>query len=264
MIIELKEKDLPALLSLLRKDKYRNLFFINNILTLTLGKEYRIYKVNEAYLMNFMNSSMLIYSENSYDEKKVFSFLQTQKFKGINGGEESLAPLEGYMKELGITHIDYRNMMMVTKDTFKRVTPRDSSLRSLFGPEDFEDLFDLYLRCPEYKDDFIKEDKEEFGLDMAEKEYPFAAAGLYVRNKMVSGGYLSAYTKESAMVVGVATDPDYRNGGLATKTVSELVDIAINENNIGYLCLWYSTPEAERIYKKLGFEPIGKYAYFHK
>ena len=48
------------------------------------------------------------------------------------------------------------------------------------------------------------------------------------------------------------------------KAVSELVDIALNENNIGYLCLWYSTPDARRVYEKLGFKEVGDYAYFHK
>lgn len=263
MITELKEKDIPQLLSSLSKDRYRNLFFINNLKTLTMGKEYKAYKVGDAYLMNFMDSSILIWSEGDYDSALVSQFLESQKFMGINGPAECLIPVMDYIKGKGFT-ADIRKMLYVDKQLFKKVSPRDEKLKYLMAPEDFEDLYDLYYRCPEYKDGVEDKDREEFGLDMAEKEYPFAAAGYYVGRIMVSGAYLSAYTRESAMVVSVATDPDYRNMGYATKTVSELVDIALNENNIGYLCLWYSTPDARRVYDKLGFKEIGSYAYFHR
>lgn len=263
MTKELKEKDIPELLKSLEKDKYRNLFFINNLKTLRLGKEYRIYQVSSAYLLNFMDSSILIWAEGEYDSKEVAAFLETQKFMGINGPAECLMPIMEIMKEKGFK-TDLRRMMLCDKSSFKRISPRDEKLRYLMAPDEFEELYDLYSRCPEYKDSVEDVDREDYGVDMAEKEYPFAAAGYYVGRIMVAGAYLSAYTRESAMVVGVATDPDYRGMGYATKTVSELVDIALNENNIGYLCLWYSTDEAKRIYEKLGFKEIGSYAYFHR
>ena len=263
MIKELSKKDIPSLLSSLEKEKYRNLFFINNLKTLTLNKEYRIYSVSDAYVLNFMDSSILIWSESGYDKDEMIEFLDTQKFKGINGPEEALLPIMDELKSRGFK-IELRKMMMCDKSSFKKDTPRDEKLKYLMGPDDFEDLYDLYMRCPEYKDGLENIDREDFGVDMAEKEYPFAAAGLYHKNKMVSGGYLSAYSRESAMIVSVATDPDFRGAGCATKAVSELVDIALNENNIGYLCLWYSTPDAQRVYEKLGFKEVGDYAYFHK
>ena len=263
MIKELSEKDIPSLLTSLEKEKYRNLFFINNLKTLTLNKEYKIYSISNAYALNFMDSSILIWSEGEYDKDEMIKFLDGQKFNGINGPEEALLPIMDEFKNRGFK-TDLRKMLMCDKSSFKKVSPRDEKLRYLMAPEEFEDLYDLYMRCPEYKDGLENTDREDFGMDMAEKEYPFAAAGLYHKNRMVSGGYLSAYTKESAMVVSVATDPDFRGIGCATKTVSELVDIALNENNIGYLCLWYSTPDAKRVYEKLGFKEVGAYAYFHK
>ena len=66
------------------------------------------------------------------------------------------------------------------------------------------------------------------------------------------------------MVVGVGTDPEYENKGFGTSVVSELVDIALNENNIDYLGLWYSDEKAKHLYQKIGFTSIGEYAYFKR
>lgn len=259
---ELSAKDIPSILESLEKEKYRNLFFINNLKSLTLGKEYRIYSVDKAYVMNFMDLAILIWAEDGYDKDEMLTFLESQKFKGINGPEESLLPIMEEFQKKGFS-TDLRKMLMCDKTLFRKVSPRDENLKYLLSPDDFEDLYSLYKRCPEYADG-IDMDAEDYGVDMAEREYPFAAAGLYDGKKLISGGYLSAYTKESAMIVSVATDPEYRNRGCATKAVSELVDIALNENNIGYLCLWYSTEDARRVYDKLGFIEVGRYAYFHK
>lgn len=263
MAKELSEKEIPIILASLEKEKHRNLFFINNLRTLELGKAYRIFKVSEAYVMNFMSTAILIWCEVPYDVDQMIAFLSSQSFVGLNGPAECIMPLSEHFSQKGF-RVDLRKMLMCDKSTFKKVSPRDDSLRYLLSPEDFEDLYDLYMRCPEYREGMQAKDREEFALDMAEKEYPFAAAGLYDGKKLVSAGYLSAYTKESAMIVSVATDPEYRNRGCATKAVSELIDIALNENLIGYLCLWYSTPEARRVYEKLGFVELGGYAYIHK
>lgn len=257
----LQEKDLPALIEELKKDR-RNLFFLNNLDIYKLGKEINVYKIGDAFTLNWMDASILIFAPNGYDKKEMLEFLSTQKFNGINGAREYLEPIE---KELeGDFSIQYRDFMMVDKTTYKKLPSRDTRLRELFSPDDYEALFDLYMKVPSCMGNLHAEDREEWALDKAELEYPMTGVGLFSGDKIISGAYLGAATKTSAMVVGVSTDPDEENKGYATSVMSELTDIALNENNIGYLCLWYSEEKARHIYEKIGFKPIGKYAYFSR
>ena len=59
----------------------------------------------------------------------------------------------------------------------------------------------------------------------------------------------------SAMIVGVATDKDYRNQGLASAVMSKLCEEVLNEGK--ELCLFYDNPSAGKIYKRIGFTDIG-------
>ncbi|MNN97268.1 FR47-like protein [compost metagenome] len=59
------------------------------------------------------------------------------------------------------------------------------------------------------------------------------------------------------MLVAVATHPDYRGQGLATRVVAKLCTDLLAEGKS--LCLFYNNPQAGLIYKKLGFSDIGSW-----
>ncbi|EQI88936.1 acetyltransferase family protein [Clostridioides difficile P2] len=64
------------------------------------------------------------------------------------------------------------------------------------------------------------------------------------------------------MIIGVGTHPKYRAKGLATKCLIKLCSELLRENKIP--CLFYDNEEAGKIYKKLGFENIGKWGIYSK
>ena len=66
----------------------------------------------------------------------------------------------------------------------------------------------------------------------------------------------TAENSMSAMVVSVASHPDWRGRGLASRLVSELARILLADR-LQYLCLFYNNPEAGRIYRRLGFKDAG-------
>lgn len=261
MIKKLDKNEVEAIRPLLSLDR-RNLFFINDLSLYTIGREINVYMVDKAYVLNWMDTSILIFAPNGYDKNEMIEFLSGQNFKGINGAAEYLEPIEEYFKSS--FDISHRELLCVDKASFKKKCPRDTRLRELFSPEDYEDLFKLYTKIPQFKNSYQEDDINQWALEKAEEEYPHTGVALYLGSRVVSGAYLSGATKNSAMVVSVATDPDYENMGFATSVVSELVDIALFENNIGYLCLWYSDEKALHIYQKLGFKPIGKYSYISR
>ncbi|AIQ53120.1 GNAT family N-acetyltransferase [Paenibacillus sp. FSL R7-0331] len=61
----------------------------------------------------------------------------------------------------------------------------------------------------------------------------------------------------SAMIVGVATHPDYRGRGLAGNMVAQLCADLLAEGKS--LCLFYDNPQAGVIYERLGFQTIGSW-----
>jgi uncharacterized protein len=70
----------------------------------------------------------------------------------------------------------------------------------------------------------------------------------------------TAENSVSAMIVGVCTNKKHRQKGLATTVLQKLILDVLDENKI--LCLFYDNPAAGRIYKRLGFQDIGKWTMY--
>ncbi|MGM0903192.1 MAG: GNAT family N-acetyltransferase [Bacillota bacterium] len=70
----------------------------------------------------------------------------------------------------------------------------------------------------------------------------------------------TAENSVSAMIVGVCTSKKHRQKGLATAVLQKLIKDVLDENKI--LCLFYDNPAAGRIYKRLGFQDIGKWTMY--
>ncbi|WP_054940910.1 GNAT family N-acetyltransferase [Paenibacillus ihuae] len=75
--------------------------------------------------------------------------------------------------------------------------------------------------------------------------------------KIIATASTSAENSLSAMIVAVATHPQYRNQGLASHLMAKLCADMLAEGKS--LCLFYNNPQAGLIYKKLGFRDIGSW-----
>lgn len=73
-------------------------------------------------------------------------------------------------------------------------------------------------------------------------------------NKMIATAETAAENSQSAMVIAVATLPEYRQKGYATAVMSKLCGDLLKENKS--LCLFYNNPKAGEVYKRIGFEDI--------
>ncbi len=261
MVEKLTEGNRKELLRLFSSGGVRNLFFINNLNNYTIGQEIEVYRIGDIYIMNWRCTSLVIVKGgDNYPVDEIKAFLKTIFFRVVNGESSVLKPLEDFFKDR--FEIKYKELMYLTKANFNKVENRNHNLQELFSPDDWELLYDLYTRCPEYNDIEYDEDKEAWSLAKAEEEYPSTGVILKSKNQAVAGAYLAGATKEMAMIVGVAVEPDWRGGGLGTAVVSELCDIALNENNIKTLALNYSNDISKHIYEKLGFKRECDYAFF--
>lgn len=88
--------------------------------------------------------------------------------------------------------------------------------------------------------------------------------GLYIEEngEIISVSQTDFETEDSAVIVGVATKPEYRCKGLATLTLKELSNLLLEEGKDLYL--QYENLEAGKIYEKLGFEIIDQVIHLKK
>ena len=72
----------------------------------------------------------------------------------------------------------------------------------------------------------------------------------------------TAENKNTAMIIGVGTHPEYRNQGLATKCLIKLCEELLKEGIKP--CLFYDNEEAGKLYRKLGFKRIDEWTVYYK
>lgn len=122
-------------------------------------------------------------------------------------------------------------------------------------------LYDLLVLI----DDFgiYKKSKEDFiegkmhGLQMGETIY------IEQDNQFVATVATTAETTKNAMVVAVATHPDYRQKGYASMLMTYMMDYYLHTKQ-KQLCLFYDNPKAGAIYLRLGFEYMGTWDMFER
>ncbi|OEH93812.1 GNAT family N-acetyltransferase [Bacillus solimangrovi] len=64
----------------------------------------------------------------------------------------------------------------------------------------------------------------------------------------------------TAMIVGVATHPEHRGNGLVSMVMESLLIEVLKEGKV--VGLLYDNPHAGGLYKKLGFQDIGKWVIY--
>lgn len=86
-----------------------------------------------------------------------------------------------------------------------------------------------------------------------------------VENGAVCGYVGSQSVLDSADMMNIAVHPEYRNRGIACALVSELIALLKNQNVISLMLeVRVSNESAINLYKKLGFEIVGKRPrYYH-
>jgi len=118
--------------------------------------------------------------------------------------------------------------------------------------KDALEIIELFDRIPEFQGHNSAEEFAETLKDGSRK-----TTILKIDNQIVSTASSTAETKDSAMIIGVATEPNpcFRRKGYASACVSKLVQ-DLNKRGKS-ACLFYDNPEAGSIYKKFGFKDIG-------
>ena len=83
-------------------------------------------------------------------------------------------------------------------------------------------------------------------------------AVIRVDGQVVSAASSAAESSFCANIIGVCTAKEFRNRGLATACMTHICNRLTQEGKT--VCLFYENPAAGRIYQRLGFRDVGRWA----
>lgn len=248
MITKLREDEYAELVPNLMKDPLRNYY---NLLGLYSSKRVHdsIFIQHDngdivSILFKRMSGALKFYAPGDYDSEEMRSFLKKLDFKAL------ISP-QSYCR-----HLDEDGVF-----SSRREGSQLAKLRSLAECIQIVDL--EMIRALDFKDlneaavIYSKVFKSYASMESMDKRLRTnrgRAFGSCINNKLVSVVQTDFETPDIALIVGVATDPNYQNRGFATRLLYFVLDKLVDEGKEVFL--EYEGPAAGSLYKKLGFELI--------
>lgn len=262
------ESDKGRIFEYISSEPEMNQFFYGDIESFGLGGDpVGVYAFGpsknkwECLLLKYCGS-YIIYSRGgvgSFDPSEAAAFLGDNKPECISGKLESVKLLEPYFPAFSFEPTSLCRLTRADCRSTRSLMPGDT-LRVL-GSDDVDELTELLGQI----DEFSKSchDSEKLKKDkLLNLSHGGIIWGAFSGGKLVSTAAITAPSSVSAMVVSVATNPEYRGRGLATAVVSALCEDCFSRGK-KFLCLFYDNPAAARIYKRIGFKDVGGYAMLH-
>jgi predicted GNAT family acetyltransferase len=263
MIRRLTELDRQSVLDYLYQEQAFNIFPIGDIETFGFDKDFQRVYADFDSMSNYKSvflryrNNAIYYSKTNDFNPDYFKIFKDDPFDFISGKAELFEMIESALK-------DFRKdvMYFVEADTLrsnKNNFPYE--IKQLKTAKEAEKLFYLFQKIKEFApyhsdlDNFIEAKMNSINMGMT----------LYIEDsgKIIASAGSTAETTKSAMVVAVATDPNYRKLGLASNLLEELLRIYLTQKK-KTLCLFYDNPEAGSIYKRLGFKYLGMWNIYRK
>lgn len=264
---QLIEADRERIMAYIKKEPELNLLFSSAI------EKYGICSANvhvyaagveenwDCLLMQYYDDYILYSHQEQLPLQEIADFLRERQVDCIRGKVVHVKPFqifypERVLKENNLCCYNrtewefdrYRNKKSIGKEvSIKRLYSKDSAA-----------MMDVYLSAEEFARTFQYPEKSEHKMK-TELEDGELAVGVYEKNKLMSVARTSGSDGLGSMVVCVATNPVCRGKGYASLAVQTLCDMAF-EIGKQFLCLYYSSPVAGKIYTRIGFKTIGDYA----
>lgn len=159
------------------------------------------------------------------------------------GGVESVLP---FLTAYRARQIDVENLMCLALADFRPAPPPPVLTVRRASLDDLPELVGLYA------------DAGDMTRSAAAVERPLRDTQVWiglVEGHLVSSALVNAQTKTQAMVGGVYSAPDWRGQGFSRAVCSALCAELLNAGQEPVL--YWRTPAAGAVYRRLGFRPIG-------
>lgn len=140
------------------------------------------------------------------------------------------------------------HMGVVRRIQARRKYP-ELKLHTISSEEEAGKHYDLLSSTKEYemtatRDDYIKTEMKRL------RETSDRTVYLSLDGRMISSCGTVRESRNSAIVIGVVTHPEYRNQGYGSEVLIGLFESLLQEGKFPYL--FYSNPAARRVYKNIG------------
>jgi len=247
-------------------EKEVTLFFYGDLENYGVNDKTAKYYINQidgkidSIILIFRNTLFSFYSQNEdYNVQDVLGFIHDKKVSVFSGKESLIKKLLPYMGGYMMTSTYFAKCSKVNKNVLIKDS-EDIVIREITSKEDKIDYVKSELSIAEFSVSF-ENNNLDFNLHKMEDSILHGSTylGLFVKGKLASACSITASSSLSGMVVAVFTNKEYRGKGYAMKVVSELCNRAF-KNGKEFLCLFYDNPTAGRIYHKIGFSDLDKYA----
>ncbi|MFD2925159.1 GNAT family N-acetyltransferase [Halobacillus naozhouensis] len=258
MIRRLTSQDDPQCQQLLSAKPAENLFIIGDIENFgyeqdfqKLWGDFSEVKQLRAVLLKYHNN-YIAYANDSFNAKGFAAIINSDpEFMQLSGLQKITEKILPHIKN---GKVRTRELYYAKCDEAKKLNPEfDINRVKQATTEDVPRLVKLQNQISEFEQDNSREDSIRRGIEQK------SARSYYIEEQgvMISSASTTAENSKSAMVVGVCTHPHYKRQGLASSCMHKLCRDLLAEGRM--LCLFYDNPEAGSIYKRLGFEDIGKW-----
>ncbi|MDO4323555.1 MAG: GNAT family N-acetyltransferase [Lachnospiraceae bacterium] len=265
---QLKEADRERLLAYVSKEPEMNLFFIGDLENYGLESDtVSVYVLPDGdewdvVLLRYFDFYLIYSQREQFQAQAVAEFLRGRMVECISGKTGLLRQMQPFypqfsLQETYMCRCGVENLGKNTLDAGNAVEKEGGRLCRL-TLEDVPGLLELYGQIEEFAQAYknVEKARERLLADMANGEI---LVGVLEEGRLVSAASTSASNSLSAMVVGVATLPEFRGRGYASRVVQELCREAFLDGK-RFLCLFYDNPSAGRIYHRIGFREIGSYS----
>jgi len=259
MIRKLTDKDHQWVMDYLSEEPSINLFIIGDIEAFGYDTEFQElwgeYDENgnlKAILLRYFDS-FIPYAKDEFDIQGFTKIINAHTEKPAMSGKSTI--VEQFESAKGLKLGPKKTTFFAECRNLTSIGQAKNKIK-IATMDDVDRILDLRMQIPEFS---VSKDARKMLLQDIEngtgRTYFIEEGG-----QMIACASTAAENSISAMIVGVCTHSDYRKKGLATAIMQKLIGDILDEGRI--LCLFYDNPTAGRIYKRLGFQDIGRWTMY--
>ncbi|MGL1890805.1 MAG: GNAT family N-acetyltransferase [Spirochaetaceae bacterium] len=242
------------LLETIRHKAGENCFLYGDIENFSLDSDFmdvwRIKKsgITTSILLRYYKFYVVYCSDDDDIEEVSQIIKKDNNASGVSGLTTTVNKLGKYIDFDKLKEMFLAELTSATYKPFKEVATPQKAVES-----DLDDLFNFECTVEEFE--VTEENRESFG-----QEVITGTGRIYFikeNEKIISTAALSAENSKNGMIIGVATNPDYRRKGFAKSCVGLLCKEMVEESKS--VLLFYDNPTAGILYKDLGFVDINNW-----
>ena len=255
MIKEIKDMEIPLLMSFLKNDVARNYFILLGLYSkkTIFDKIYGDFNGKDlgAVLFKRKSGTLQFYTGGDFNINGFTKIIKGLDYKGLIGARSYCDDFF----DRGLFSTKKEGAYISKLDGNSQIQAVDENKLHKLQVEDLDDVLEIY------KDVFVGFSPKEI---MEEKLRTNRGRGICYKEdgRILSLAQTEFETEDSSLIVGVATHNSHRNKGLATLCMLNLIYQLRRENKD--IFLQYDNLEAGRIYERLGFKTIDQVIHYIK